>query len=162
MIKRVNDAMFMVIKYILTFALLFTTLLVFLQIISRYILGFSYAEIDELALHLFAWLSSMGVAFAFRAKSHLGITALTRLFTGKLKLVTEVLINAILLVFLLIVFIAGVSFAKLGMAQETSAIHLPLGYIYVSLPVGAALCILVFIENLYMLLFHKQSSEQTI
>ncbi len=161
MIKKINDVLFKAIKYILTFALLITTLLVFLQIVSRYAIGFSYAEIDEIALHLFAWMISMGVAFAFRAKAHLGITALVSRFTGKLKFIAEVSINIILIMFLLTVFFAGISFAQLGMAQSTSAMYLPLGYIYASLPFGAALCILVFIENLYLLMFHKSTTAQT-
>lgn len=161
MITKINDAIFMVVKYVLTYALLITTALAFIQIVSRYAIGFSYAELDELSLHMFAWLISMGVAFAFRAKAHLGITALTRHLNGRVKLIVETFIIVSMIIFLLTVFASGISFAKLGMLQETPALYLPLGYIYASLPFGAALCIIVFIEDLYLLLSRKQLPGQT-
>lgn len=160
MITKINNVLFRLIKYFLAFAILAITCLLFFQIISRYILGFSYAQIDELGRHVFVWSICLGTALAFREKAHLGITALVDKFSGKLKFVTAIFLNLVMILFFLIILLAGIDLVKLGMRQITDALFLPLGYIYTCLPVGALLCITVYIENLYLLLRSNHSSKQ--
>ena len=57
-------------------ALLFAIMgiVMFVNIISRYLLKYSLAFTEELVVSLFVWLTLLGAAIAFREGSHLGFT----------------------------------------------------------------------------------------
>ena len=60
-------------------ALLFAIMgiIMFVNIISRYLLKYSLAFTEELVVSFFVWLTLLGAAIAFREGSHLGFTFIT-------------------------------------------------------------------------------------
>jgi TRAP-type C4-dicarboxylate transport system permease small subunit len=60
-------------------AILFAVMAIitFINIISRYLLKYSFAFTEELVVSFFVWLTLLGTSIAFREQSHLGFTFLT-------------------------------------------------------------------------------------
>ena len=64
-------------EYICAACTLVMTLLVFANVLSRYVLHMSLSFSDEITTNLFILLSMMGAAIATKRRAHLGLTILT-------------------------------------------------------------------------------------
>lgn len=125
-------------------------LLVFVEVISRYVFRRALLVGDEFAAYMLVALSFLGAAYTWREKGHVRITALVSRLPTKvaswLRLVTLVL------VFLFVVGLIQASYGfmamsfKLGVASATW-LHFPLQGIHILLPIGfAILAALVMVD----------------
>ena len=64
-------------EYICAVCIVVMTLLVFTNVLSRYVLHMSLSFSDEITTNLFILLSMMGTAIATKRRAHLGLTILT-------------------------------------------------------------------------------------
>ena len=64
-------------EYICAVCTVVMTLLVFANVLSRYVLHMSLSFSDEITTNLFILLSMMGAAIATKRRAHLGLTILT-------------------------------------------------------------------------------------
>ena len=64
-------------EYICAVCIVVMTLLVFANVLSRYVLHMSLSFSDEITTNLFILLSMMGAAIATKRRAHLGLTILT-------------------------------------------------------------------------------------
>ena len=64
-------------EYICAVCTVVMTLLVFTNVLSRYVLHMSLSFSDEITTNLFILLSMMGTAIATKRRAHLGLTILT-------------------------------------------------------------------------------------
>jgi C4-dicarboxylate transporter DctQ subunit len=66
---------------ILSLLLVGMTLLVFFEVVARY--GFGHGElwVEELTLHMSAWLVLFGASYGVRVGSHIGVDAIVRLLS---------------------------------------------------------------------------------
>jgi len=151
-IAKFNDALFSRIETGISIFLYGLTAIAFIQLAMRYLLKYSSAGIDELTRLAFVWVISIGSALAFRKKAHVGITFLSRKLSGKNKLYLEFFVTLILLVFMVIIVVAGMQMTQLGMRQFSEYLQISMAFFYLCIPAGAALSILVFIEEITALL----------
>ena len=87
-------------------ALLFAIMgiIMFVNIISRYLLKYSLAFTEELVVSLFVWMTLLGAAIAFREGSHLGFSFITERLPfniQKFLIWITALLGAILFLFLI-------------------------------------------------------------
>lgn len=70
---------------IISFLLLATTLLVFIDVVMRFGFGTGFMWSQELTLHLSAWMVLFGTSYGVKVGSHIGMDAFVRLFpsTGR-------------------------------------------------------------------------------
>ena len=121
-------------------------------VFTRYAMGHQSSWTDELARFLMIWVGILGAAYASGKNHHIAIDLLPNYLNDKNKRRLEILIAAIVVVFVTCVFLIGglryvyISF-KLG--QSSPALNLPMGVIYLIFPV-AGLCIIYYkIHELY-------------
>ena len=146
--KKFFDALFKIVEEVSAIVLAAVTLVAFYQIISRYIFQSSNAGIDELTRLAFVWCASLGSAMAFRAGSHLGVTALINKIKGKAREVAEIVIYVILIVLMVAVSYAGLTMTKMGTMQYSEYLRISMAYFYACIPAGAILSIIAFIEGI--------------
>jgi|GEM_PF-1037040 len=152
------DKIFDLVEFASAITLALVTVVAFYQIISRYIFQSSYAGIDELTRLAFVWCASLGSALAFRAKAHLGVTALVSKLHGIAHLVSEVLIDSLLVVFMMVVLVAGIQMTKMGNLQFSEYLRMNMAFFYACIPTGAFFSILVFAEDIIKLLASKEEA----
>lgn len=151
-IAKFNDALFGGIESGIAVLLYGLTGAAFIQLAMRYLLKYSWAGIDELARLAFVWVVSIGGALAFRKKAHVGITFLSGKLSGRNKLYLELFVTLVLLAFMTIIAVAGIQMAQLGTMQLSEYLQISMAFFYLCIPVGAALSVLVFIEEITVLL----------
>jgi TRAP-type C4-dicarboxylate transport system permease small subunit len=115
------------------------------QVFTRFILNNPSAYTDELARYLLIWVGLLGAAYVAGQKMHLAIDILPKKLTGKSKIILDIFIEACMLVFSLAVMVIGglnLVFLVLRLNQSSAALQIPLGYVYLSIPLSGAIIVI--------------------
>lgn len=133
---------------LLTAIFFFTmVVLVFFQIVSRAILGTSYAWTGELARYLMIWITFLGASFAFQYGAHISIDIFVKKLPKRMIQITIVITSLVIAAFLIILFIEGLNLMQLGQTQKASALQVPMAYVYLIIPVSSLLMLLNLIDT---------------
>ena len=121
------------------------------QVFSRYILQSSSSWTEELARFLLIWLGLFGAAYATGKKLHLAIDLLPNKLEGVKKRRLDQIIHSLVLLFGLFPMVIGggrLVYLTLTLEQISSAMSLPMGIVYLSIPVSGALIVYYSLLNL--------------
>lgn len=160
MLIKFNENLFKHLESLSAILLFILTGVAFIQLVLRYSFRISYAGVDELRRLAFVWIASVGSALAFRKKAHMGITYLANKMSNKNKLYLEIFVNIALIVFMSSVLKAGIHMAKMGNNQVSEYLQMSMIFFYLSIPFGAVLSILVFIEDLIKCIHNRVVVEK--
>jgi TRAP-type C4-dicarboxylate transport system permease small subunit len=122
--------------------------LISLQVGFRYLLNQPLTWSEEVARHLMIWSALLGAAVAYRRKGHLGMDVIVMLFSPQWKRIVEGIVHLLSIGFFGLILLNGIPLAQKTMSQLSSAILIPMGYIYAALPVGSAFLLLFALEKL--------------
>ena len=159
-VTRVKQAVDKVASFLCILIVGLMTLLVTWQVASRYLFNSPSAVSEVLARYLFIWLVLIGGAYVFGLREHMAITFMRDKMPRKLRLSLEVLGELATTVFaLLVLTIGGFIGMERQMAQLDSALQIPIGIIYIAIPLSGAMTLFYCLYNQYEL-FRKFSSKQ--
>jgi C4-dicarboxylate transporter, DctQ subunit len=129
------------IEYVaLVTALAVMVIVIFSQVVMRYVFNNSLSWSEEFARYLFVWFSWMGVSAAVKDKEHLKVdillTALDKRGLLKTKEITNIIVALVWLATTLIVAYYGyqVVIAQMNMNVVTPAMRMPVWIGYLSVP----------------------------
>lgn len=123
-------------------------ILVFVNVIARFIFNSPLAVADEMSCYLFVLMSFMGTAIAARRKAHLGLTIVTDKLSPSAARKVQVLMYFIAAVFCLLIVIFGIEMvmSQYALGQETATMQWPEWIYGLFVPVGAAFALLAFLS----------------
>lgn len=75
------------------------TMLTFTNVIMRYVFNNSIIWSLEVVLVMFAWLVLFGISYGFKITAHLGVDAITNLFSPKAQKVTALVVGALCILY---------------------------------------------------------------
>ena len=109
-----------------------------IQVLSRYVFKSPVSWAEELSRACLTWLTFVGASMALRLKAHFAI----ELLIGKLPKVLhnsfEVVLLSIVAVILAVMLYTGLILLPVVHDQTSSAMGIPMSFIYLSIPVGSA------------------------
>ena len=135
--------------------------LVFVNVIARYVFGNSLAVSDEMYTYLFVLMSFMGTAVAARRKAHLGLSIVTDHVSPRARLIISMVMYAISALFCLLIVIFGIQMviSQYQMGQETATMQWP-EWIYGSfVPIGAAFAMMAFLQTMVQMYKEFKAEE---
>lgn len=112
------------------------------QVITRWVLQDPSSYTEELARYLLIWIGLLGAAYAAGQNLHLAIDILPMKLAGAARHRLEIVIQVIVFLFALgVMVIGGLRLATLTLrfGQISAALGLPLGYVYMAIPLSGAL-----------------------
>ncbi len=112
------------------------------QVLSRYILSSPSSFTDELAGFLLIWVGVLGAAYVAGRQEHLAIDLLVQRSAPVTKKRLKILINVFIALFALLVMVVGGTWlvaTRFMFNVDSAALHLPLGYVYIVLPLSGIL-----------------------
>lgn len=115
---------------------------IFSQVFCRFLLGFSITGSEEIGRYLLIWLTFTGFGVLARGKRLLSVSIVVDRLPRRLQNVVKAFANAGSLFFLVVVCYYGFVLAGLTMRNVTVVTRIPMGYVYLCIPFGAALYIL--------------------
>jgi TRAP-type C4-dicarboxylate transport system permease small subunit len=110
------------------------TIMIFLQVVFRYLLKAPLSFSEELARYMFIWSVAMGAALALRKGKHIGVEAFVQWLPVRFR--DQVKIAGSLLNLLFFGLLIWYGFVMVGatMDQLSPALLLPMGYVYLAIP----------------------------
>lgn len=132
------------------------------QVISRYLLGAPSIMTDELSRFLFMWVGLIGAAYATGLKQHLAIDLLLMKQVGKRKIILELLILVITILFTLLVLIyGGFNLVKdtYVTGQVSPSLGINMGIVYLCLPISGCIMLLYQGNDIFQKLSLLRKSE---
>jgi TRAP-type C4-dicarboxylate transport system permease small subunit len=116
--------------------------LVFINVVTRYAFGFSFATTEEISTFLMIWITYLGAGLALREGRHAAIDIFQDLLPEKARRAVRISLGMLILVFFAALAYYGIKIAQFGWAQETWATQIPRGIPYLCVPIGAAAFVL--------------------
>jgi TRAP-type C4-dicarboxylate transport system permease small subunit len=131
------------------------------QVTSRYVMNSPSNFTDELAGFLLIWVGLLGAAYVAGKRQHLAIDLLVQKSSKKRKIKLEFIISIIIIIFAIIVMIIGGSwlvYTRFYLSVKSAALGLPLGVVYLVLPLSGILITYFDIDNLINLTKSNQKN----
>ena len=147
-------------EYFIVWTLALMTILVFAQVVMRYVFHNSLAWSEEMSRYLFLWCSWIGASYAVKVRSHFRVECFVNAIKGQARKYYE-------LVILVIWFLFSVGMTWYGTnliifmhesGQISSAMQIPMTIPYASVPVGCALMSIRLIIEMYKI-FQPEPEE---
>lgn len=130
--------------------LTFMTVLVLIQVFSRYILNSPVAFTEELVRYSLIWTGFIGAAYAFSTREHMSLTLIRDKFTGKAHTALLVVIDGLILLMAIFVFTIGGFKLAVSASREFSALlGIPRSLVYSIAPISGVFVVLAQIINIY-------------
>lgn len=112
------------------------------QVITRFILKNPSTTTEEILRYLLVWTTMVGGAYAYGRRKHLSINMLTKKLSPRGQKALDIGVQLIVIAFCVIVMIMGdLRLVETTFNQISSALHLPMPYVYASILVGGVLIV---------------------
>ena len=122
------------------------------QVFTRFVMGKPSSWTEELATFLLIWVSLLGSAVALGRGAHLGIDYFTHKLSERNRLQTELFVFAVVSLFsFLVMVVGGISLVRqtLALEQISVALYIPMGYVYLAIPISGAFLVLYGLIGLF-------------
>ena len=113
--------------------------LILLQVFTRYVMHAALPWTEEVARMVLVWTVMLGAAMAMERRQHYAITLLSDQFEGMLRLTVMLVTNVLGLIFLVALARYGAEYMTANMRTTYVSTQVSRGWVYLSLPVGAAI-----------------------
>lgn len=138
------------------------TMMIFLQVIYRYLIGDSLSFSEELARYMFIWSVAMGSALALKTRSHIGVEILVERLPKSLAYPAKSVASIVNLLFFALLIWYGFDMVVETMDQESAALSLPMGYVYLSVPLSGIVLFICEIKNTLDDFFGSKGTDESV
>lgn len=114
------------------------------QVATRFLLNEPSSYTEELATYLLLWISLLGAAYALRLRAHLGIDIVTSKLSAGGKRTARVIGYVVVALFAFVALVIGGGMlvqVTLELGQRSAAFQVPVGYVYLALPISGLLMV---------------------
>ncbi len=121
------------------------------QVFSRYITGNPSSFTDELARYLMIWVGLLGAAYAAGSGLHVAIDVLPMRASKKTQLLLFRIVRVLVMLFAFSALVMGglrLVYISHILGQTSSALNLPLAFLYMVLPISGVLIIFYMAHDL--------------
>ncbi len=141
MLRRFDRTLLAVNRWTLIAMLAAMALMVFANVALRFATDHSILWVEEAARYLMIWLTFLGMGLVLRYGGHLGIDTLQESLPRHAAVIRASVIAVLLGFFAFMVWV-GVRYAVFAWGQTTPVLGVPMGAVYLAMPIGFGLSIL--------------------
>ncbi len=148
-------------EWFLVFLMSILVIDVLWQVFSRYVLNAPSSYTDELAGYLLIWVGVLGAAYVAAHREHLAIDLLLQRSSPKRKYKLELIISVCIIIFSIAVLIIGgtwLAYTRFYLSVKSSALGLPLGIVYLVLPLSGIL--IAYFDTDYLIKMIKANRKK--
>lgn len=160
-LNKLNKWIYKFVDLLIIFLMTTLVIIIFFQVLNRFILHIPAAWTEEMGRYNFVWLTLFGSTKALKMNSHMSVEILVDSLTPKLKKYANYFIELVIMAFSLLLFKTGLDYtiANLGVSCEFG--HLPISIIYVGLPITGILFFLYSFEDFLKLIIPMKAGEES-
>jgi TRAP-type C4-dicarboxylate transport system permease small subunit len=130
------------VEYLLFGIGLSMSVIVAVQVFSRYVLNHSLFWSEELARYLLVWLTFLGASVAYYRSVHPGIDVIYARLPSPVRRVTAVMVHLLSMLLFGIMVVFGIKFAYFIRQQISPALNLPKWLVFTIIPISGSVLLL--------------------
>ena len=127
------------------------TILIFVQVIFRYVLQDSLSWSEELAKYMMVWIVFLSSGYVLSKGGHANIDFIINIVPPRWRRLLEQGTSCLLLFFSVLLIRHGLVLMEYGSLQKSSALQIPMSYVYLAIPIGGVLlafyCVLIIVKR---------------
>lgn len=158
--KKLLDGVNRAVEYVVSIMLLVMVIVVFLQVIFRFVLHSSLPWSEELSRYILVWISFLGASIGVRRGAHIGVEAVTNLLPYGLKKGVSFLATLCATVFFVLMVVYGYKILSIVRGQLSPAMEISMAIPYSSVFVGGALMFLYSIDEAITIVIGRKDVSQ--
>jgi C4-dicarboxylate transporter, DctQ subunit len=145
-------------------ALAFSSGLLFVNVILRYVFLAPIAGVEEVSLYLLVWIVFVGSSVAMRTRGHVAIDLVPRTLPTVQRRRLALLVSALVLIFLAVFFYYSLAhtLSVKASGQLTPITQAPMWITYLAMPVGSALMFLRTSQFLWGIIHGDPDAERRL
>ena len=159
-LQNIKTSVDKVLEWTLVVLMAANVLNVLWQVFTRFVLKNPSSFTEELARYLLIWIGLLGASYVAGRKMHLAIDVVVNRFFGRVRRLTEYLIEVLIFVFAFFVMVFGgirLVIITLMLNQISAVLRIKLGYVYLVLPLSGLL--LMFYSLLFLAEIYKKQKD---
>lgn len=122
------------------------------QIVVRYFFKNPSTVSEELLTYSFAWMALMAAAYVFGKREHMRMGFLADRLPSKVRYLLQIGTEVLIFAFAFAVpFWGGIRMVSLTMSQVTASLGIPMGVVYLAVPISGGLTMVYTLLNLIAL-----------
>jgi TRAP-type C4-dicarboxylate transport system permease small subunit len=129
------------------------------QVISRYVFGSPLIWTEEIARYFGIWLVLLGSGYVLGERMHVGIDFLVQKLPRKAGAVFEIISYICTIVVSAALLLYGVRLVMAVRNARTAALRISMGWVYLAVPIGAAILGLYAIQMIVLVARYGRSPE---
>lgn len=123
--------------------------IIFAQVIARYAFSNSLSWSEEAGRYIFVWMTFLGAAMAVRNRQHVSLDLILKSLPNFIQKLLMSVSYLSMMIFTAVLIFGGFKFVARGSHQASSALEIPMHYVYIVLPLGGILIFTYLIKNFY-------------
>lgn len=156
-IRKLREILDRLLGAVTVFLFVLMTVVGSYQIITRYFFNRPSTVSEELLTYSFTWMSLLAASYVFGRRDHMRMSFLADKITGKSREILEIGIEALVFLFAGIVMLyGGIRITRLTMSQVTASLQIPMGYVYLAIPLSGALIMIYNVMNIVEMIREKE------
>ncbi len=144
-------------KSFLAGTIIFTSLLLFVNVVLRYVFMKPIYWAEELVRYLMVWLIFIGASQVTSWGGHVGVDILPRFLSKRGNLILAFAVNVVCIAFCIV--LAYYSFGQMlrvkNAQQVSPALEIPMWLAYAAIPAGSVLMLIRYIQQIFLRLRGK-------
>lgn len=138
--------------YLATLCFIVLTVMLTLQVFSRFILGHSWTWMEEFATIMFVWMIYLATSAAVTHRKHLKIDVLLEAVPFQVKKVMLIASNVIFAAFNIYISVIMVNVIQLLGSSKTTMLGIPQQLVYIVIPIGLIISVIRLVQDTLKLL----------
>lgn len=140
----------------IVFLFIVLVLVVFYQVVARYILNSPPAWTEELARYCQVWIILLTSSLCIRKGSHLAVDYFSHRLSPQANRILELIRNALMVMYILVVIFWGWKLMMVGQYQLSPGMQIKMSYVYLIFPLSGVLMLLEAVIRTTSLIKRKE------
>ena len=156
--KKISKALWTVLDWFLYIGMVGMVLMVFINVVGRYVFNHSFASVEEIARILFVWLVYLGSVVAIKEGTHIRVDILLMFLPHKARLAVEAIANLLMDGIMILTIKVMMTLVMENITYPMPITKIPYGVVQGVIPLSLLLMLILNIINLINL-FKKPAEE---
>lgn len=157
--KKVENALWQVIDWFLFIGSIIMVLLIFVNVVGRYVFNYTFVSFEEIARILFVWCTYLGSAVAIRDGTHIRVDVIINILTPRVRKVVDIIANLLVDFILILTIRVMMNLVMVNITNPLPLTRIPYGVVQAIIPVSMVIMLIVNIIKLIQM-FKKQPEKE--